>query len=599
MESITASPADASSLEHVEGVIAENEELRRRVSDLLHEQLALVETKEQLELKLRLGSGNDAAAVQAEWRALQEKLQLLMTENSLLETGATQSRREEERALSAVHQLELKLAETIGAALRSNEAAEAAEASAASDRERAARAESEIYAARAAADAEHAHLLRLQPELEAARADAAKSDLARVESQREAESARTEMLVSTTTSERLTARAKHHAAELEARAESLEAAAAKHLQEVSRIEGVVLEREAERAHLEAQLKEEEKKGEEAVRALARERTRFSSVAARLAESEEACASLSAKLEQQAVLLSQQADSATRAARLSAERHAAELTKAKVSDEGEHQMAIAREKELLAKAELLRTQLERESRERTDLATQLAHVQQTASTLAGENARLKLVPRSEGVHEQLQAAKLEVEQMRALAESAERRKAAAVAESARERARAETAEGEAARERIRATRGIADAEAKRDAVRTEMEASTKAANRALAEVAEAERRLETRGEFLSRTARAEVAELLSQREFLQAQLGEARTGASELQAMYDEQSRLCEEFQKTARSSAEALEQLRAAALGGGALFGSGASSQLTGIDLPTEADADWTQRMAMAALVVQ
>ena len=50
MESITASPADASSLEHVEGVIAENEELRRRVSDLLHEQLALVETKEQLEL---------------------------------------------------------------------------------------------------------------------------------------------------------------------------------------------------------------------------------------------------------------------------------------------------------------------------------------------------------------------------------------------------------------------------------------------------------------------------------------------------------------------------------------------------------------------
>ena len=40
-------------------------------------------------------------------------------------------------------------------------------------------------------------------------------------------------------------------------------------------------------------------------------------------------------------------------------------------------------------------------------------------------------------------------------------------------------------------------------------------------------------------------------------------------------------------------------VGGGALFGSGASSQLTGIDLPTEADADWTQRMPMAALVVQ
>lgn len=78
-------------------------------------------------------------------------------------------------------------------------------------------------------------------------------------------------------------------------------------------------------------------------------------------------------------------------------------------------------------------------------------------------------------------------------------------------------------------------------------------------------------------------------------------------MYDEQSHLLEEFQSAARRSALALEQLQAAAVmptpfGGGAMFGLGLapeSQQQAAQAYEAPACSDWSQRVTMAALVVQ
>lgn len=198
-----------------------------------------------------------------------------------------------------------------------------------------------------------------------------------------------------------------------------------------------------------------------------------------------------------------------------------LVQARGATAAESNLALNREKELLAKAELLRAQVEREARERHDLQAQLSQAQDTSAKLASENASLKLSPSAERLRLDLDASRREAETLRAQGETAERLKQAAIAESQRERARAETAEQETARVQIRASKGISDAEARRDAVHQEMEVAAKAANRALAEVAEAEKRLEARADFMTRATKREVAELSKQRDFLQEQLTEVR------------------------------------------------------------------------------
>ena len=85
-----AAEAVASVFARVQELARENEELRACVSEERSKQLGLLETQRELEWRLRTGTSSDADAAggREELADMEARLQLVLTENNVLETRA-------------------------------------------------------------------------------------------------------------------------------------------------------------------------------------------------------------------------------------------------------------------------------------------------------------------------------------------------------------------------------------------------------------------------------------------------------------------------------------------------------------------------------
>ena len=170
-----ASAANAISavFERVSGLVAENEALRTALGEERTAHLALLEANRELEWRVRTGAaaGADTGEVRREWEEMETKLQLLLTENNLLEARereANEELRKEQRA----HQFALAShAEALAAARQAADAADAADAAAREECEAAREASDAAREAQALAAASDLSLANLRNELVGTRAE--------------------------------------------------------------------------------------------------------------------------------------------------------------------------------------------------------------------------------------------------------------------------------------------------------------------------------------------------------------------------------------------------------------------------------------------
>lgn len=180
--------AIASAFEQAQGLADENNSLRAELSKLRHAQLAALEKQTELELRLKAGGpGAEAGAVLEEFAELRGQLELLVRENSLLETAKNESERAVRDVTRQAAELQASLTEALAAATRAQREQEQAEMAGSAMRGEA----TAVAEARDEAEAERARergrAKRLQQELVAARAEMSAAHRDRATAQQEAE----------------------------------------------------------------------------------------------------------------------------------------------------------------------------------------------------------------------------------------------------------------------------------------------------------------------------------------------------------------------------------------------------------------------------
>jgi chromosome segregation ATPase len=110
-------------LELVRALADENEELRRQQAEQRQTHIALLEGSREAQWRLEVAGHADAVCAPAstEWNDADVKLQLLLTENNILESRERQTLQELQAQQDATRQLQLALAEAQAAAERAHE----------------------------------------------------------------------------------------------------------------------------------------------------------------------------------------------------------------------------------------------------------------------------------------------------------------------------------------------------------------------------------------------------------------------------------------------------------------------------------------------
>ena len=164
----------AHALEQVRTLANENEDLRRQQADQRQAHIALLEANRELHWLLEAGhEGADGAPASTEWSDVDAKLQLLMTENNLLEGRERQAVEELEAQQLATRQVQLALGAAQAVAERAQDELSASDEELRSERTRAELAEELQREAERTGVAGSGAVAQLQRELEGAREEIA------------------------------------------------------------------------------------------------------------------------------------------------------------------------------------------------------------------------------------------------------------------------------------------------------------------------------------------------------------------------------------------------------------------------------------------
>ena len=163
-------------LAQVSKLAEDNARLRADLSEQRRTQIRLREANRELEWRCLLTNDtNAAAAPREEWREMEERLQLLITENGLLEEAARQAREAMQLEKAASLELRASHARATGELRRAQGAQAAAEDALRAERSRARDAHEAQQELASAASAEATATAHLRAELQAARQDAARA----------------------------------------------------------------------------------------------------------------------------------------------------------------------------------------------------------------------------------------------------------------------------------------------------------------------------------------------------------------------------------------------------------------------------------------
>ena len=554
-----ASASVAQVFERVQELADENAELRRSQKAALRENLALSDANRELEWRVReagsAASGSDTSAVRGEFEQLEAKLQLLLTENNMLEARSRQSAEEVRDAQMAAARLQAAQREATDAARlatedaastanalrderasarQSAEAAREAEVAAATANSAIASLRNELQASRRESSNAHRELTRLRTELERAQSAAAASALAEARRRSEEKRARDEI-------ELALHEARTDLQRAETAAEASRRAAESHAQEAARVKEA-----ADSAQLEAS---------EAIRTA---QLASSSLAGRETELEQHVSDLSRKLELQAEVIARQGEAAKRSTERQAAEHAKTLEAAESRVRAEATLANERDALLHSECEALRVTIEREAREKAQLQTALdasvaalatAKEERAAAAAGGDVAGREALSLARSRAED---AELESERLRTECKNLRD-------EMARVRAAAERASGDVERSEMRSLRQVAQANAERDAMAVRLAQRGEAADAAIAEAAATEGRRAAEADAFRRHADAELQTMREQTDGLRIQLTDAVSAAAGLQELLSAQQRVAEAYREEAQRSLAKIGELEASA----------------------------------------
>ena len=554
-EPIAPEDALATAIEHLRGVSAENESLRTELAGQQQKEIALRESNRELEWKCRAGGGGvgpgSAAAMADEWRDMEQRLQVLVTENGLLENAQHDTQLALQREQANAMEMQASQAEALGAAQRARESQLAAEEETRKAHATTGEVRERLREQELIASTEARTVRKLKAELEAARAEAAAAHRDAIALQQKVDGQyRVQASATASASDRVAKladeRGKLHV-ELEATqrraghlAQDLAAAQATDRQNGLLIEGLGGELEATRQALRQQQAE-------ADAAIAKAREAEGTVAELLSNRQE----MARRLEEHSELLERQHEGAQVAAQSGARGHAEQLAEARSAAAREALVAEQAREELHGALEAANAKAARETRERQQLQRQL----DAASTALASLRDAAAVERAAAGGETAEELRGKASLARARADEAQnqlehaRNEARTLRdETGRLRARAEGAEAEAEREQVRGRRAAAVAEAERDAMAVTLAQRERAAETALAEAAAAEQRVESERTAIASHLHERTSLFAAQRESLQVQLAERTEVVNRLQEMLDRQQLLAEQYRDQARQA---------------------------------------------------
>ena len=556
-DDLVADEVVAHALDQVRALAQENEELRRQQAEQREVYIGQLEANR--ELQWRLDGTSDSAAGGTEgastrdWHDVDGKLQLLLTENNLLEARERQASEELQAQQEATRKLQLALSEAQAAAERAIFERAEAEDKRKVDFERAELASERERDAHRLGAASTGAIANLQRELEAARQESRSAHEQAAAMRHEAEKAH--------------ARSAAAIAEAAQREQVAEGARADMMVQLEEYKQRVRDFEADWAGTDRAVKQQLSAAEQvrnelvvnqdAVRrleaSLAEEREALEASAGRESQLTGEVKSLTHRLEQMALLLSRQDAAMRKAAHEHGQSAALQLEEARQA--AALVVEQAAEKELAhAKAlEMVNSQLERELRERRSLQSQLEEAQTKVITLTAEKAQVAALGdaplRAEMTAHMKRAdeAEQQVDTLRTEVRTANE-------EIVRQRVRAENADGEAQRSEILARRAASQAEAERDAMALRMAQRVEAADAALADAAQMESRIRAENESFRKFCEADASQLRLQNGALTEQLDDVMQGAAQLQELLSAQQQLAEAYRHEARQALERLSQ---------------------------------------------
>ena len=346
--------AAAAAVEQVQDLAAENNALRAEVARLRREQLTTLEARSELEVQL--AGGKEAGGAREEFRELTAQLELLITENSLLETAKAEAEMAAKAAAANTGELQEALAEAIGSAQRARSEQEAASSAATKLRadviaESEAREEAGARAAR-----ELARVKRLQHELASVRGEAGAAHKDKAAAQRDTERARMSASMTAATASDAAATAREREEDLVEWLRLAEERETRQDARVRELEGALAGREAEQRSLEERTRD----AEEALLKFQQTSARSELLLARAddarKDAEAQASSLAARLERQAEIAAQQQLSSRQAASAAVEAHAKELLRVRDMAEADAKVAMEGATRLQAEIDGLRLQV---------------------------------------------------------------------------------------------------------------------------------------------------------------------------------------------------------------------------------------------------
>ncbi|KAL1524857.1 hypothetical protein AB1Y20_019737 [Prymnesium parvum] len=555
--SVEADDAVAHTLEQMKALALENDELRRQHAEQRHAHIALLEVNR--ELQWRLDALSDSAAAgeppsERDWRDVDAKLQLLLTENNLLEARAREASEEAAAHAQSMHELQLAVAHAHAAAERAQEEAADAEARRVEAETRAeAAVEREREAERRSAESTAA-IGRLQRELEEAREQVLRAHCEAAEGRHEAERWNAHVsagMAEATRREQLADAARvDMAAQLQEYKQRIQAFEDEWMGTDRIVQGHL--EASENLSRELQLSQDSVQRLEA--GLAQCRGALERASVREAQLQGEVKQLSARLEQQAEMLARQAKLARTAAYETSQAGVKQLEEARAAAQREAQAMAERELRHARTLEDVHSKLERELRERRALQRQLEEAQAVAAARSAERAEVAAAG-DPPLRAEVAACRRRAEEAEHSAQRLQAQLRQAADEMARLRARAEGADAEAQRAEIRGRRAAAQAEAERDAMALRLAQRAEAADSALAEVAQMEGRLHTEHEAIRRHCEQETGRLRQRNEGLMAQLDDAVQAAAQLQDLLSAQQQLAEAYRHEARVALEQLSEM--------------------------------------------
>ena len=365
-----AATAVASVFARVQELAEENEALRASLSEERTMRLGLLESNRELEWRVRTGAsaGADASGARREWEDSEARLQLLLTENNLLEARERQTAEELRREQAISAKLLVSHAEAISAAKQAADAAHAADEAAREESEVAREASEAAREAHVLATSSEAALANLRNELTAVRAELHQALAENAVARQQLERLQTASLVAES-------KAHEHVANARASVTELRSQLVAQQQQQRQLEQLLAQARGEAdGHAAAAERMRASAARDEARVatqVAEDARRAASLGARReAELEERVGALSRRLEAHADELQRHSVASQKQVAKRVQAHSRTLSEAHESAQQDATLAAERELALHGVADELRAALERRGREVTMLQAQL-------------------------------------------------------------------------------------------------------------------------------------------------------------------------------------------------------------------------------------